>query len=68
MRGVDTELVKRAQRGDKEAFGLMAADIATRFLAMARSILRDLDLAEDASSSALVAIWRDLYTSRPGAL
>jgi RNA polymerase sigma-70 factor (ECF subfamily) len=60
MRGVDTELVKRAQHGDREAFGLIAADIATRFLAISRRILRDLDLAEDATQQALVAIWRDL--------
>ncbi len=60
MRGVDTELVKRAQLGDREAFGLLAADLATRFLAVSRRILRDLDLAEDATQQALVAIWRDL--------
>ncbi len=60
MRGVDTELVKRAQHGDREAFGLVAADLATRFLAVSRRILRDLDLAEDATQQALVAIWRDL--------
>jgi RNA polymerase sigma-70 factor (ECF subfamily) len=60
MRGVDTDLVKRAQHGDREAFGLIAAGIATRFLAISRRILRDLDLAEDATQQALVAIWRDL--------
>ena len=60
MRGVDTELVKRAQHGDKEAFGLVAADLATRFLAVSRRILRDIGLAEDATQQALVAIWRDL--------
>ena len=60
MRGVDTELVRQAQRGDREAFGLIAADVATRFLAVSRRILRDLDLAEDATQQALVAIWRDL--------
>jgi RNA polymerase sigma-70 factor (ECF subfamily) len=58
--GVDTELVTRAQHGDREAFGLIAADIATRFLAISRRILRDLDLAEDATQQALVAVWRDL--------
>jgi DNA-directed RNA polymerase specialized sigma24 family protein len=57
---VDTELVKRAQHGDRQAFGLLAVDIATRFLAISRRILRDLDLAEDATQQALVAIWRDL--------
>ena len=55
MRGVDTELVKRAQHGDREAFGLLAADLATRFLPVSRRILRDIDLAEDASQQALVA-------------
>ena len=60
MRGVDTELVKRAQHGDREAFGLIAAGIATRFLAISRRILREIDLAEDATQQALVAIWRDL--------
>ena len=59
-RDVDTELVKRAQRGDREAFGLIAADVATRFLAISRRILREIDLAEDATQQALVAIWRDL--------
>jgi RNA polymerase sigma-70 factor, ECF subfamily len=60
MRGVDTELVKRAQHGDREAFRLLAAEIATRLLAVSRRILRDLDLAEDATQQTLVAIWRDL--------
>ena len=60
MRGVDTELVKRAQHGDRAAFGLLAAEIATSFVAVSRRILRDLDLAEDATQQALVAIWRDL--------
>ena len=57
---MDLELVERAQRGDREAFGLLAAGIATRFLAVSRRILRDFDLAEDASQRALVSIWRDL--------
>ena len=60
MRGVETELVTRAQHGDRAAFGLLAAEIATKFLAVSRRILRDVDLAEDATQQALVAIWRDL--------
>jgi RNA polymerase sigma-70 factor (ECF subfamily) len=67
MRGVDTELVKRAQHGDREAFGLVAVDLATRFLAVSRRILRDIDLAEDATQQALVAIWRDLPQLRDAA-
>ena len=57
---MDTDLVRRSQRGDRAAFGLLAAGLATRFLAVSRRILRDLDLAEDATQQALVAIWRDL--------
>ena len=60
MRGVDAELVKQAQHGDREAFGLLAAELAPRLLAVSRRILRDLDLAEDATQQALVAIWREL--------
>ncbi|MEA2651956.1 MAG: hypothetical protein QOI85_1677 [Chloroflexota bacterium] len=57
---MDTDLVIRAQRGDKEAYALLATEIADRYLAVARRILRDLDLAEDATQQALLAIWRDL--------
>ena len=57
---MDTDLVVRAQRGDKEAYAVLAAGIADRFLAVARRILRDIDLAEDATQQALLAIWQDL--------
>ena len=57
---MDTDLVVRAQHGDKGAYALVAAGIADRFLAVARRILRDLDLAEDATQQALLAIWQDL--------
>jgi len=57
---MDVDLVVRAQRGDKEAYAALASGIADRFLAVARRILRDLDLAEDATQQALLGIWRDL--------
>jgi RNA polymerase sigma-70 factor (ECF subfamily) len=57
---MDTDLVIRAQRGDKGAYALLASPIADRFLAIARRILRDRDLAEDATQQALLAIWQDL--------
>ena len=57
---MDTDLVVRAQHGDKEAYALLAAEIADRFLAVARRILRDIDLAEDATQQALLSIWQDL--------
>jgi RNA polymerase sigma-70 factor (ECF subfamily) len=57
---MQTELVARAQQGDKEAYAELVAGIADRFLAVACRILRDLDLAEDATQQALLAIWRDV--------
>ena len=57
---MDTDLVVRAQRGDQGAYALMATEIAHRYLAVARRILRDIDLAEDATQGALLAIWQDL--------
>jgi RNA polymerase sigma-70 factor (ECF subfamily) len=57
---MDTDLVARAQGGDKEAYAILASGIADRYLAVARRILRDFDLAEDATQQALLSIWRDL--------
>ena len=64
---MDSELVERAQRGDKGAYALLAGAFADRFLAVARRILRDQDLAEDATQQALFAIWQNLPRLRdPG--
>ncbi len=57
---MDADLVIRAQRGDKGAYGLLATEIADRLLAVSRRILRDIDLAEDATQQALLTIWQDL--------
>jgi RNA polymerase sigma-70 factor (ECF subfamily) len=57
---MDTDLVVRAQHGDEEAFASLAVAAGDRLHAVAHRILRDLDLAEDATQQALLAIWRDL--------
>ena len=57
---MDTELVIRAQHGDEEAFASLAVAIGDRLHAVAQRILRDIDLAEDATQQALLSIWRDL--------
>jgi RNA polymerase sigma-70 factor (ECF subfamily) len=59
-RCVDTELIGRAQHGDEEAFASLAVVVGDRLHAVAHRILRDTDLAEDATQQALLAIWRDL--------
>ncbi len=57
---MDTDLVIRAQRGDEEAFASLAVAAGDRLHAVAHRILRDIDLAEDATQQALLSIWRDL--------
>ena len=57
---VDTDLVRRAQRGDREAFGVLASGIGERMRRVAYGILRDAHLAEDATQQAALDMWRDL--------
>jgi RNA polymerase sigma-70 factor (ECF subfamily) len=57
---VDSDLIGRAQHGDEEAFASLAVAVGDRLHAVAHRILRDTDLAEDATQQALMAIWRDL--------
>jgi RNA polymerase sigma-70 factor (ECF subfamily) len=61
---VQTALVDRARRGDHEAFSVLAGGAVDRLYAIARLILRDTDLAEDATQDTLVRAWRDLPTLR----
>jgi RNA polymerase sigma-70 factor (ECF subfamily) len=57
---VDADLIGRAQNGDEEAFASLAVAAGDRLHAVAHRILRDIDLAEDATQQALLTIWRDL--------
>jgi RNA polymerase sigma-70 factor (ECF subfamily) len=61
---VQTELVERARRGDREAFAVLAGGAVDRLYAISRLILRDTELAEDATQDALVRAWRDLPSLR----
>jgi RNA polymerase sigma-70 factor, ECF subfamily len=59
--GVDlTDLVLRARQGDEEAFASLAVAVGHRLHAVSKRILRDADLAEDATQQALLAMWREL--------
>jgi len=66
--GVDlTDLVTRAQDGDEQAFASLAVAVGNRLHAVSKRILRDADLAEDATQQALLAMWRELPQLRdPG--
>ena len=57
---MERDLVIRAQRGDREAFSELAFLTGDRLLSIAQRILRDVDLAEDATQQAIVSIWREL--------
>lgn len=57
---MDTGLVLLAQAGDERAFERLVEAVGGRLHAVAYSILRDRQLAEDATQSALLAIWRNL--------
>jgi RNA polymerase sigma-70 factor (ECF subfamily) len=57
-------LVERAQRGDHDAFSVLASGSIARLDAAARLILRDGELARDAVQEAMVRCWRDLPTLR----
>lgn len=58
------ELVERAQRGDHDAFALLAAAFVARLDAAARLILRDHELARDAVQEGFIRAWRNLPTLR----
>ena len=50
---VDRDLVEQAQRGDREAFAILARTRGDRLFGIARRIVRDVGLAEDAVQQAL---------------
>jgi RNA polymerase sigma-70 factor (ECF subfamily) len=61
---VQVDLVRRAQRGDEEAFAALVPGAVDRLVAVAFRILRDADLAEDAAQQAMLIAWRKLPTLR----
>jgi len=64
---VQTELVEAARHGDHDAFEALAVSVSPRLYAVARLILRDTYLAEDAVQETLVHIWRALPSLRDAA-
>ena len=61
---MQSDLVRRAQRGDEEAFAALVPGAVDRLLGVAYRILRDAALAEDATQQALTIAWRKLPTLR----
>ena len=61
---MQSDLVRRAQRGDEEAFAALVPAAVDRLVAVAYRILRDPSLAEDVTQQALLIAWRKLPTLR----
>jgi RNA polymerase sigma-70 factor (ECF subfamily) len=57
---MERRLVERAMGGDEEAFDMLVDRIGASLYAVARRVLRDPSLAEDATQQALLAAWRNL--------
>jgi RNA polymerase sigma-70 factor (ECF subfamily) len=57
---VDTDLVERSKRRDKEAFTSLFYRFGDRLFAVAYRILRDRSRAEDAVQQAFLIAWREL--------
>jgi RNA polymerase sigma-70 factor, ECF subfamily len=61
---VVVDLIDRAKNGDRDAFGVLAAQSIDRLYATAVRIIHDRDRAEDAVQSAMLKAWRDLPSLR----
>ena len=57
---MERRLVERAMRGDEEAFDALVGRIGDSLHSVARRILRDASLAQDATQQALLDAWRNL--------
>jgi len=61
---MDSELVVQAQAGDQDAFARLATASAGRLHSVAFNILRDRELAQDATQQALLSMWQALPSLR----
>ncbi len=61
---LDHDLIEQAQRGDRDAFAILARTHGDRLMAIAYRILRDVGRAEDAVQQTLVIAWRELPSLR----
>jgi RNA polymerase sigma-70 factor (ECF subfamily) len=61
---MERKLVERAMHGDEEAFDMLVERVGDSLHSVARRILRDTTLAEDATQQALLDAWRFLPTLR----
>ena len=61
---MNTDLIDRAKRGDKEAFTTLVLELGDRLFSVAYRILRDTSRAEDAVQQTFLTAWRELPSLR----
>ena len=61
---MERRLVERAMHGDEEAFDTIVGRVGDSLYSVARRILRDTTLAQDATQQALLDAWRNLRQLR----
>ncbi len=59
-RGMDVELVRRAQQGDQGAYEHLVLELYRHLHVIAHGITRDRALAEDAIQQAVLTVWKEL--------
>jgi len=61
---MDEDLVVRARQGDRQAFEALTLAHYSRLFRVAKNILRDRHVAEDATQQAILDIWRNISRLR----
>ena len=64
-REIDQELVERAQRGDKQAFGLLVEKYQRKLARLVSRLIRDPGEVEDVTQEAFIKAYRALPAVRP---
>ena len=63
-KNIDLNLVKRAKKGDYQAFDLLVIKYQTRLIATAFKFVKDIQIAEDIVQESLIKSYKSLYSFR----
>ena len=63
-KNIDLNLVKRAKKGDYQAFDLLVIKYQTRLIATAFKFVKDMQIAEDIVQESLIKSYKSLHSFR----
>ena len=63
-KNIDLNLVRRAKKGDYQAFDLLVIKYQTRLIATALKFVKDIQIAEDIVQESLIKSYKSLYSFR----